>query len=486
MHIYNKKVDEDFVWLFALYFIGHGLILSLGNAVFWDDWAYIGAPTDEVLSAFSQSGDFLNFRGWIYILFLNVMPTWVYKVATFGLIFFSGVYLKKIAIRDLHIDEKIAFWIAVLFLTTPLYIARVVCTDFNYTLSVYLFMLGWWWIKSFRYISLFVFAISFNTQSLLMFYALPVMFLYMDQRRKIGFLRFIYENIGIILLPFLWFFIKINYFPSYGRYANYNKNYNIENIMPSMKNQWVDFLSYLYNYIFTLTDVGIRSVIFIFIACLLYGKFRVRYFFISTGGAAYLFMIGVGSLALGLFPYWILGHVPTFWEWTSRHQVLMPFGVAFILVALAGLFKPWMQGFLLSLSISLGVSINISNLIDLHNDWNKQKAIIKYISNSDIAKNSSLIIFRDNAQNALYREYRFYEWNGLINKALPGEFTRFGIGEASINDYKNGLFDGQITRFYSTRKHIKLSEGYPAIVSISGGDGNISVHVDYLIDFWLN
>lgn len=477
-----KKIDEDYVWLFILYSISHGLILSLGNAVFWDDWAYIGAPAEDILSEFGQSGDFLNFRGWVYILFLNVMPAWGYKAATFILMFFSGVYLQKIAVRDLHLDKNIAFWLAVLFLTTPLYIARVACTDFNYTLSIYLFMLGWWLARYYRYISLFVFALAFNTQSLLMFYALPVLFIYLNQERKVGLLAFAFQNSATILLPFLWFFVKIVYFPSHGVYADYNKNYDIKNVIPSIKNQWVDFLSYQNDYILTFTDINIRLVVFIFIVFLIYKKIKCRYFSLDAKTFTYLFAIGVVSLALGLFPYWILGHVPTFWEWTSRHQLLMPFGVAFILVAFAGLFRSWLQRLIFSFYISLFISINISNYINIYNDWNKQQSIIKFISNSEVVKKSSLIIFHDETENALFRSYRFYEWNGIINRALPGEFTRFGINEASINDYKNGSLDGQFTRFYNTRKYLKLSERDPVGISIFKSGGDIALSAESRIN----
>lgn len=475
-----QKVDEDYIWLFIFYFFSQGLIFSLGNAVFWDDWAYVGAPAEDILNEFSQSGDLLNFRGWVYILFLNIMPAWVYKAATFFSIFLSGVFLYKISARDMRLDRKIAFWVATLFLTSPLYIARVACTDFNYTLSVFLFMLAWWWIDRFRYFSLFLFALAFNTQSLLMFYALPFIYFYLNNKNKYGLVEFLFRNADFILLPFLWFIIKSIYFPPYGSYENYNTSYNIWAVVPAMKNQWLDLLSFFYNFIISFANFGIKIVVLLVTIFFVYKKLTNRYYELNLRGGVYLFVIGVLSLILGLFPYWVLGYVPTFWEWTSRYQLLMPFGVAFIIVALAGLIKPWMQRLFFALCISLSISINISNFLDFYNDWNKQKEIVKFLSGSELARDASLLVFRDKTPNAIFREYRFYEWNGIINKAFPGDFTRFGIGEAQMNDYKNGSLDGQFVRFYATRRHLKLSDGYPLLVSIVRQDDRFYFKAEYL------
>jgi hypothetical protein len=161
----------------------------------------------------------------------------------------------------------------------------------------------------------------------------------------------------------------------------------------------------------------------------------------------------------------------------------MPFGASFIIVAFAGLLQPWIQRLSFALCISLFIAVNVSNYRDFYNDWNKQIQIIGYISSSKFAKNSNLLVFRDETKNAIRRTYRDYEWGGIINRALPGEFTRFGVSEAAVPSYKNGSLDNQLTRFHSTKNHVKLSEGYPVVVSITRINDKLIFKADSLKEY---
>jgi hypothetical protein len=476
MNLLNSrpKFNRHYFWLLVLYFLAHGPILILGNAVYWDDWTLFGAPKSDILDEFSQAGSFLNYAGLIHVAFSYTDP-WSYKLATFICIYLAGIYLYKILCRDVDIGRNISYWIALLFLTTPLYIARVAAIDFIYTLSVFLFVLGWWYLKICRPLAVLLFATSFNTQSLLVFYALPVaLFCFQRYERKRP-LKFFFSHLDLLSLPFLWFILKITYFIPFGAYIGYNSNFALKNILISTTKQFYDFKNFIQSFIFSINDIEFRSVVFFLVFVSSFYFLKLYSYKIPFKKNIVLFIFGLAALILGLTPYWLLGHVPTFFEWTSRHQLLMPFGVAFIITSLANLLSSlWQRGFLLAL-VAASISINLSNYRDFYFDWQKQKSIIDQLSKLEPAKNASLLVFDDKTKNAIYRTYRTYEWNGLINQAFPEEYNRFGINKWEFEDYKKGAMDKGLNRYYSSGSHVKAKKHEIILISITKDRGQIVV-----------
>lgn len=466
--------NRHYFSLLVFYFLAHGPILILGNAIYWDDWTLFGAPKSNILDEFSQIGSFLNYAGWVHFVFSYTGP-WSYKLATFICIYLAGIYLYKILCREFDIDRNISYWIALLFLTTPLYIARVAAIDFIYTLSIFLFVLGWWYLKICRPLAVLLFAISFNTQSLLVFYALPIALFCFQRYERNRPLKFILSHLDLLTLPFLWFILKITYFIPYGAYIGYNSNFSLNNIFISTTEQFYDFKNFIQSFIFSKNDFEFRSVVFFLVFVSSFYFLNLYSYKISFKKSIVLFIFGFVALILGLIPYWLLGHVPTFYEWTSRHQLLMPFGVAFIITSLGNLLSSWRQrGFLLAL-VAASISINLSNYRDFYFDWQKQMSIIDQLSKLELAKNASLLVFDDKTKNAINRTYRTYEWNGLINQAFPEEHYRFGINKGEFEDYKKGAMDKGFNRYYSSRSHVKANEHEIILISITKDRAQIIV-----------
>lgn len=109
-----------------------------------------------------------------------------------------------------------------------------------------LFFLGWFLFAKQKSLSLICFFMSFNTQSLLVFYALPVYEIYHRRGKKINIpeiAKFILEAPILFGLPFLYFIIKIIYFSASGDYIEYNLNYKFNNIIKTPINQFPNFKS---------------------------------------------------------------------------------------------------------------------------------------------------------------------------------------------------------------------------------------------------
>ena len=95
-----------------------------------------------------------------------------------------------------------------------------------------------------------------------------------------------------------------------------------------------------------------------------------------------------------------------------------------------------------------------------------------------MAKEASLILFDDNTKNAISRSYRYYEWNGLINRAFPNDNSKFGIYQSQYESYKKGNFDTQFQRFENTRNHMK--GGIVVLIKIQKVNGRLTFQEYYM------
>ena len=435
---HGRSLENDTFLLGIFYTLMYGGILLIPHAIFWDDWTLYRNPPNVVLGIFKQLGAMFNSFGYLHVLMLSI-GTWNYKILTFLLMFISGLLLNSILERNALLSKENRFFVVLLFLILPFNFARVALIVFPYTLCYFFFFLAWRLIYQHRVIALLLFFLSFNTNSLLVFYFLPMLdLLYLDSHLKNprSFLLFAYRRLDFLLLPFLFFFIKTQFFPPSGLYAGYNQNYNLLHIPPAIKEQYEDLKAVAFDFNFY-----IFLILTPFIALILRKKIDAM----SQANHISWYLLGaLGTLAfiLGAFPYWILGLIPSFHEWTSRNQLLLPLGSALIIIAVLCPHK------------KLFKTIGITNYYSFFIDWNKQKALIELFSNNSVIKNSKLVIITDetNHLNAIKRSYRFYEWNGLLEQAY-GNQNHFVITPEDTKKYQEGGFDKYFSSYYKANGH---------------------------------
>jgi hypothetical protein len=457
--------SRDFMTLLSLYMISHGWLLYLGEAVYWDDWSLIGASSEQIFNTFSEAGSFFNFGGWLHFTLLNFGP-FIYKALTLPIFFYTGILVYKITARDIC-GNGVEFWVSLLYLISPLYIGRVVLIDFPYTLSVLFFYMGWWAIPNNRLISLTLFFLSFNTQSLLVFYCIPMYFMLRKVSQR-NFLKYIVKNLDFFTLPFIWFLLKNIFYKPFGNYSGYNENFDLRNLISAPYLQLRDFYDFLYSHLYSKLSI---LLIFIFLICIILVTFWNHDIKENKNQSWKIFLFGVLSLWCGLFPYWILGHVPTFDGWTSRHQLLMPLGCSLIIVGFLGLIRLTNYSFLtqkvpLGIIISSCFIINFNHYQDLRKEWETQINIINFLKSSPIVRESTLILFDNRGFKAFDQRYAFYEWNGILHQAIPINRDKFGIEIDELGLYQDGKFDKEFKRFFITQNHIK-SVDKVAVVKIT-------------------
>lgn len=457
----NKKNSKKDIFLWGMfYLVAHGGILLIPNAIYWDDWVLYRVDPEIIFDIFRQVGSMFNLIGYLHVAMLEVGP-WIYKALTFVLMFASGLLLNLILKRHAFITTETRFFIVLLFLVLPFNMARVTLITFPYTLCYFLFFLAWLLMDRFRIVALALFFLSFNTNSLLVFYAAPVL----DMLYRSGnwsslksVLRFGIRRIDYMLVPFAYFFIKVYFFSPSGDYKGYNQSYDIRNLIPSAASQYDDLFSIhlsvglcLFLSLFAFLFIRNKSLIAI-------EKERIPW---------RLLVLGLLVFLLGAFPYWILGNVPTFYEWTSRHQLLLPLGSALVIVGALSLNNLIGKIGVISIIIGASLAFNTSNYAALFIDWQKQQQLMHLFAKNAEIERAGLIVFEDKTEhlNALERKYRFYEWNGILEAAF-GKETRFGIQRLNLDDYLSGKLDVFFSGKYKAGSFRKDAALPPVLVEV--------------------
>ena len=188
----SSKILKNYVYLFVLYTLAHGGIFLIPNAIFWDDYTLYEMDDQIILDTFDQLGSIFNFSGYLHVFFLVFGPA-LYKLLTFVMLFLTGLIFDNILKRYKAINVETRFIIVLLTLVLPFYHARVALIVMPYTLSYFLFFSAWLLMSKQRVVSLALFFISFNTNSLLVFFALPFLDHYYHSIKSTPSLRSFYK-----------------------------------------------------------------------------------------------------------------------------------------------------------------------------------------------------------------------------------------------------------------------------------------------------
>jgi len=150
-----------------------------------------------------------------------------------------------------------------------------------------------------------------------------------------------------------------------------------------------------------------------------------------------LAVVGAALVAIGYAPYLLVQKLPTFENWESRHQLLLPFGIAALVVSaliLLGDFAPrrLARGVTVVLIAVLAVTAAAAP-ISLAVDWRKQEQLIALLRESPQIESARTVQFTDLATSWNFgsRTYRFYEYTAFLRAAYGGE-TRLGGEEQEV------------------------------------------------------
>lgn len=421
---------------FALYFLTY-LPFLLVSGLFWDDWVFfyqssrtpilweLGRPYMEAFFAF---GEFFTY------------PVSASRFAIFGLWGATSYLLSLLASRYLDLIRPHRFMLFIIISVCPLNPARLHNTIIHYFSCQFLFIFAWYLIstrpesilkKIAILISLFF---SYTTNSFLVLHYY-FCFLYLFRKKNEKYIPLFQKpwNFLVALLPIVFFVLNKLFFPPFGTYANYNK-IDLYQIFPSLlQTAWVGLKALSFPFLinnFSLTEFWVVLLVVFALTYKLYSKANWK---IGKKKALLAITLGFLGLFASLFPYLLVGAVPTPAGWDSRHFMCAMMFVPILfflffsqiqtrLVAKVGL--PLMLSFFVAKSFT---TYSIALLDSVVQDV----TIELFRSNNSIHKADVIIL--DERQRpflSVGRLSNFYEISNFLEKAF-GDGKRFGINSAA-------------------------------------------------------
>lgn len=394
----------------SFYFLAWGFSLAILDAIYWDDWVFVGDET-SIDNRFSQAGS--PWAGSFH-LFFGYSPS-TYSLITF--FSFLSVSLSFLGIlrrtpRFLQFGQGQIILASIVFAVAPLNIARVSGITVISSISVALFFLAWYLLVRVNKNSIGIlivlitlFSLSFVTSSLLSFFAAPFFhkLVLEHESGRLGDTKTLISKVLIYgALPFFWAGIYFSLAPEpFGFYAGYNS--------------------------FVLPLLIIFGVILLLVTLFLIWIFYKLSRPVIASEKSWAWLKGVPSqmvlasflVVLALFPYIAVGKIPPYAEWSTRHELLLPAGISILAAAVFGAlrkvsigFGRLMAGLVVLGSMSITAALGVAAIVD----WSKQEVLLDFWVSSQPVLQAKLVVVEDESRllNLFERQYRFYEWSGHL------------------------------------------------------------------------
>lgn len=451
--------------IFLVNLLSQGYILIL-TGTFWDDWLYYYHDIKRLWRHFIQSGR----PSLVYIpaVFWN-LPNYGYRWVVFLCYMVTSVIIYLLLRKITFFQKGLTRWecliISCLYTVIPVNDARICMVDLPFTVSLLLFFLGFYFlviyknqkkkdVLKFRLLSLILFWGSFITNSMLVFYFLPLIYIFVCEWSSYGnfskVVQRMFKNVDFILLPFIFWCGKQYLFPAYGIYSGYNevsiaKLVNAIKFMPkavynSIKSTFLEFFSPFF-------DVSNVTILFIlgggFIVHLIYQKvYRKKHLKeLYSGTKQDIIALGIGFLAviLGLFPYVVVSQSEyiRITGVEGRYSLLLPVGMSILIFYGIRILYKESKIYLGICTILLlfGIGACNSHYLDYQMDAYYQASLIEKLKENQFIKNEQNILFISN-DNLASNSTRFYTLNGDASVAY-GDQTRLimnGYGDLHMLD----------------------------------------------------
>ena len=459
--------------LALLYAVSHGLML-IDQGVFHDDWVLYRVPEAVIRTNIDTSGSrvFTYLHVWLSSpSFAVALGNWF----TFLTYLASGLLVWDVLRRTRGLGAAEAWVLAALAIVLPLNLARNLMINNQYSACQLFFWLAFWVfqtneLRPRRVVGLTVLAAvlffgAFLTNSYLVFFILaPLWALWHRQPRTLAALRT--EALRLtpwLLLPVAYWLVRTRYFQPSGIHANLHYNeltadhllrvpFEIgRTIYFSLLKPLAVMPRALASWVVAPLALGLGGIVL--------AVWRGQWLpavsgLVNRRRAALGVGVGAALFALGAFPYVAVGQLPTQVEWSSRHQLLLPFGEAALLLYGLELLTSFLSEPLarrlrqagLVVLLLLCVGQNIKFYLQYERDWLKQMSMKRQFAALPAVQANTTFLVEDSTRNIniFERSYRFYEYGGLLRQAF-GDERRFAITEGEMiqmrDDLPNGLHD---------------------------------------------
>ena len=402
-----------FPWVSAivLYTLSWGWSLLRPNTLYWDDWAYFETGLLELSSDRRELGVSPLLTP-VEALF-RFFGDWSIQVVTFVLFFLVGVFAFRILSSVLSSRTQLQGFFVLIFLLAPVNHARISRICFTYSLSYFFFFFGWLLLINHRsltrfLLSLTVLLVSLSTHSLLFFVLLPFLhfvWLNKDQLKSSRKLRVVHLQVFLIaLLPIVFLLLRKLFWPPTKDWTDYHQ--------VTSSGLRVALLPIVIGFV-PLVVIAIRKAK------------NLRINFDMT-----LLVIGFLVTALALFPYFAgelyvgyagrPAYVTVFEfraDWRSRHQLLMPLGLALSVVGLNELLKWKGKNIVLTTVLAVSVALNMFWGSQYFLMSHKQEQLVELFKDTKGEVEIASVADQTLRFNGRESTFRGYEWSGFMTLA---------------------------------------------------------------------
>lgn len=477
--------------LFIIYFlINIPWLLNL-EGIYWDDWV-LYQQEEEDLNIYLSLLGLQMFYYYIIPFIDSEYSMYILKVVTFLVHYFIAVFITYIMASFKKIDKIIIFYIALIYLLIPLTSSVNIVSISSFLFGVFIFYFAFFLltinIKTnniyFRILILILFYLSFHTNSVLVYYGIILVYIYVIKYSHIdsSFLNkiklFFFNYFDFILIPILFFIIKSIYFIPHDEYTGYNSlNFDV---LALIKNLIANIMYSIGLLIIKIVNIEYIVILLFFMAfTIAVLKNYIKKISFIVQNPIYILGVGIILIILSLFPYAIVGKIGYLNDWSNRFFILMPLGVSIVTVysilifaELIKLQKKIVIYLLLSISFLFGLhSINIK--YDFLVDSIYKISIEENFRQSNIIKNNSTFIVKNELlKKFVYGKYiHFYEYTGRLKQIFGTQDKLMVNKKEDINKYK----------IFKDKKHYNFynwKESKPIYLEISE---NININMNLLL-----
>lgn len=409
-----ERMLDGFPWVSAivLYTLSWGWSLLRPNTLYWDDWIiYFNQPSNNGIKMLNAMGR-APWGGLIEFSLLSLGP-WAVTVMTFLVFMACSFFVFWILRQGLVFNALCARLIVLLFLIVPVNHARIAVAIFDYSSSYFLFYFGWFVLVRYKSIKGFVLAcvilfLSFKTHSFLFFVLLPFLhFAWLNKPRLLDIKKLNVAHLQLAIIaamPVLYLFLRSIFWPPVEGWQDYQS--------PTSAGLLTGLWPVLIGLI-GLSIIGFR-----------YLKKK------PTNFGLVLLVGGFLITALALFPYFLaefyVGYAgrPAFItvlefraDWRSRHQLLMPLGLALGVVGLNELFKWRGKNIVVSSVLVISLALNMFWGSQYFLQSHKQEQLVELFKSTK----SNLVVASVGDStlrfNGRENDFRGYEWSGFMTLA---------------------------------------------------------------------
>lgn len=470
-----------FFMLPLLFIIANGVML-LNNGLFFDDTTHYMASEEafDLIRNHARTGWFF-YAPLMEVIYSSEVGIFLGRLLSFLSYLGASFFLYFTLRRTGWLREISIIFIVGIFALMPLNTSTISLVVTYYSLSYLWFYIACWLLVHYienhriwlRVVCLLLFAVSFLLESLLVFYALPLLYLiYKSWPAKTGvkeLIKLVVNHLDFILIPIAFWLARSAYFRPVGMFGGYNE-VKLSTLVSLPVNMLDAFYFALWepvkNSMETALDNPLRVLIIGAIAWLFVFRYEIPPVSKKDWkGLAF----GVAAAAFGIAPYLLTGkHV--FTGFGTRHLAIMALGCSFIVyfglrrLAVVGEVSDRLFKVILCLLLAMFSYASLEYNLDFLKRAYTRQALISVMANDPIIKANKTFVLVDEGYYYRTQPYRPRDFLGMMRLAY-GDGARFGFfvdGKMDMAELRI-LLDGYIEKRTANAKNSETADIYKEI-----------------------